>query len=208
MWPLAICSLLTVAILIERGINLRVSRILDPVIVERIIGLAEGGRLDRALKVCSENPGIYTNIVLSGLESAEKGETVAREAVEGAGRHETARLNRYLGALGTVAAIAPLLGLLGTVLGMIDVFNTIAQVGVGQAAQLSDGISQALISTATGLCVAIPALVGHNFFQEKAEAIVTDLERESLRVLRGLYQPQIEAAVGTTSTDSLVSAAE
>lgn len=188
MWPLAFCSFLAVAIIIERSINLRVSRILNPSIVERVTGLAEGGRADRAIEVCTQNPGIYTNIVLAGLEIGSQSEAEAREAVEGAGRHETARLNRFLGALGTVAAIAPLLGLLGTVLGMIDVFKTIAQTGAGQAAQLASGISQALITTATGLCIAIPALVAHNYFQEKAQTIITDLERESLRVLRGLFQ--------------------
>lgn len=188
MWPLVICSLLAVAIIIERLINLRAARILNPSIVERVTGLAEGGRRDRAIEVCHQNPGIYTNIVLAGLETGDKGEAEAREAVEGAGRHETARLNRFLGALGTVAAVSPLLGLLGTVLGMIEVFQTIAQTGAGQAAQLASGISQALITTATGLCIAIPALVAHNYFQEKAQAIITDLERESLRVLRGLYQ--------------------
>ena len=84
--------------------------------------------------------------------------------------------------------ISPLLGLLGTVTGMIQVFDTIAQTGVGGAAALSSGISEALITTATGLLIAIPALVAYNYFHEKAEFIMTDLERESLRVLRGLYQ--------------------
>jgi len=188
MWPLLLCSLAAVAIIIERLINLRVSRILQPTIVERVTGLAEGGRLDRAVAVCRENPGIYTNIVFAGLEIADRGESAAREAIEGAGRHETARLNRYLGTLGTIAGVAPLLGLLGTVTGMIDVFNTIARAGAGQAAELSSGISQALITTATGLLVAIPSLVAHNFFREKAEAIVTDLERESMRVIRGVFR--------------------
>jgi biopolymer transport protein ExbB len=187
MWPLAICSLITVAIIVERLINLRYSRILNPGIVERVTALTEGGRAERAIDVCRKNPGIYTNIVLAGLELAHRGEAIAKEAVEDAGRHETARLNRYLGTLGTVAGISPLLGLLGTVTGMIDVFNTIAEAGAGQAAQLSSGISQALITTATGLLIAIPALVAHNFFSEKAEAIIADLEQESLRVLRGLY---------------------
>jgi biopolymer transport protein ExbB len=187
MWPLLICSLLALAIIIERLINLRFSRVLNPGIVERVSGLTEGGRADKAIDVCRQNPGIYTNIVLAGLEIAESGETRSKEAIEDAGRHETARLNRYLGTLGTIAGISPLLGLLGTVLGMIEVFHTIAEAGAGQAAQLSSGISQALITTATGLLIAIPALVAHNFFREKAEAIIADLERESLRALRGLY---------------------
>ena len=189
MYPLAVCSLVALAIIIERAINLRASRILSPTIVERVTGLAEGGRLDRAAAVCRERPGIYTNIVLAGLEFALRGEReqAAKEAIEDAGRHETARLNRYLGTLGTIVGISPLLGLLGTVLGMIDVFTTIAASGAGEAAQLSGGISQALISTATGLLIAIPSLVAHNFFHEKAQVLITDLERESLRVLRGLF---------------------
>jgi len=190
MWPLALCSLAALAIVIERAINLRASRILNPTVVERITGLAEGGRMDRAVEVCRQQPGIYTNIVMAGLEVASRGErmSVSKEAIEDAGRHETTRLGRYLGTLATIVGISPLLGLFGTVTGMINVFQTIAQTGGGQAAQLSGGISQALITTATGLLIAIPSLVAHNYFHEKVQAIVTDLERESLRVLRGLYQ--------------------
>ena len=189
MWALAACSAVALAIILERAINLRASRILDPAVVERITGLAEGGRMDRALEACREHPGIYTNIVMAGLEVAGRGEVelASKEAVEDAGRHESARLNRYLGTLSTIVGISPLLGLLGTVTGMIQVFDTIAKVGAGQAAQLSGGISQALITTATGLLIAIPSLVAHNHFHEKAQSIITDLERASLRVLRGLY---------------------
>lgn len=195
MVPLALCSLVALTIIIERGINLRAAKILDPTIVERISGLAEGGRPDRAIQACHERPGMFTNIVLAGLAVAARGEgeQASKEAVEDAGRHETKRLNRYLGTLGTIVGISPLLGLLGTVLGMIDVFNTIAASGVGEAAQLSGGISQALITTAAGLLVAIPSLVAYNYFNEKADFIVTDLERESLRVLRGLFQQPAEA---------------
>jgi biopolymer transport protein ExbB len=189
MWPLLICSLIAMAIAIERAVNLRRGKILDPVIVERVTGLVEGGRADRATEVCRQQPGIYTNIVLAGLELTSKGEAAAKEAVEDAGRHETTRLTRYLGALGTIVGISPLLGLLGTVLGMIDVFKTIADVGTGQAAQLSNGISQALITTAFGLLIAIPSLVAYNYFLGKAESIITGLERETLRVLRGLHHP-------------------
>lgn len=188
MWPLLACSLVALAIGIERAVNLRRSKILDPVVVERVTGLVEGGRADRAVEVCRQNPGIYTNIVLAGLELAPKGEPAAKEAVEDAGRHETTRLTRYLGALGTVVGISPLLGLLGTVTGMIEVFKTIAEVGTGQAAELSNGISQALITTAFGLLIAIPSLVAYNYFQGRAESMITDLERETLRVLRGLYE--------------------
>jgi biopolymer transport protein ExbB len=190
MWPLAACSLVAVAIILERAVSLRSARILRPSVVERVIGLAEGGRLDLAIEACRANPGLYTNIVLAGLTAAARGESeaVAKEAIEDAGRHETVRLNHYLGLLGTIVGVAPLLGLLGTVTGMIEVFRTIAASGSGEAAALSGGIAQALITTAAGLLIAIPALVAYNYYLEKADRLVTDLERESLRVLRGAYQ--------------------
>jgi biopolymer transport protein ExbB len=200
MWPLALCSLLSLAIIVERLINLRVGRILNPALVERVTGLVEGGRIDRAVEACRAKPGIYSNIVRSGLETHHRGEAASKEEIQNAGRHETAHLHRYLGTLGTIAAVSPLLGLLGTVTGMINVFKTIAESGAGQAAQLSGGISQALITTAVGLLIAIPTLVAHNFFSGKAEMIVADLERESLRVLRGLYQvPEPSAEVSLSA---------
>jgi len=190
MWPLLGCSLVSLAIIIERAIHLRASRFLQPAVVERLSALAEGGRIDMALQFCRQQPGMFTNIVLAGLELVAGGEDVmrAKEAVEDAGRHETRRLNRYLVTLSTIVGISPLLGLLGTVTGMIDVFTTIARSGAGQAAQLSGGISEALITTATGLLIAIPSLVAYNFFHGQADAIVIELERESLRVLRGIQQ--------------------
>jgi biopolymer transport protein ExbB len=187
MWPLAICSLVSLAIIIERSINLRRSKILIPAIVERVTGLVEGGRADRALQICRENPGIYTHVVMAGLEQAPKGEAAAKQAVEDAGRYESTRLSRNLGALGTIVGISPLLGLLGTVTGMIEVFRTIADVGAGHANQLSGGISQALVTTAVGLTIAIPSLVAYNYFQGKVESIIADLESETLRVLHVMY---------------------
>lgn len=207
MWPLALCSLVALAIIIERAIYLRGSQILLPTVVERVTGLAEGGRADRAIEVCREQPGMFANIVLAGLLAAFRGadKTAAKEAVEDAGRHETVRLHRYLGTLGTIVGVSPLLGLLGTVTGMINVFHTIARSGTGQAAQLSGGIAEALITTATGLLIAIPSLVAYNYFNEKAGSIVSDLERESLRVLQGLYHAEAAAPPHAIGAERLVS---
>jgi len=207
MWPLALCSLVSVAIIIERSINLRRSKILIPAIVERVTGLVEGGRADRAVQVCRENPGIYTHVVMAGLEQAPKGEAAAKEAVEDAGRYESTRLSRNLGALGTVVGISPLLGLLGTVTGMIAVFRTIADVGAGHANQLSGGISQALVTTAVGLTIAIPSLVAYNYFLGKVESIIADLESETLRVLRVMYgyrAPQADSDADTSERAAAV----
>ena len=212
MWPLLACSLVAVAIVIERLIVLRSGRILDRGMVQRLIGLAEGGRPDRAVEACRQHPGIFTNIVGAGLELAAQGdrESDAKEAIEDAGRHQIGRLNRYLGTLGTVVGISPLLGLLGTVLGMIDVFKTIADAGVGQAAALSSGISQALITTATGLSIAIPSLVAYNYLSERVEKIVADLESDSLAVLRAFYRTpgrgSIVAGAGSAEAERAVAA--
>ena len=200
MYPLLLAYLLTVAIIIERGLNLRESRVLNQHVVDHITDLVEAGRPERAIQACRDNPTIFTNIVVAGLEIAGRGEMRAKEAIEDAGRHETVKLKRYLNALGTVAAVAPLVGLLGTVTGMILVFRTIAQASGGQAAALSTGIFQALITTATGLLLAIPALIAHNFFQEKVEGMITGLELASLRALRGLFPASEESpAVSVTS---------
>lgn len=195
MYPLLGAYLLTAALIIERALNLRESRVLNQSIVDRVTDLVDTGRPERAILACRTHPCIFTNIVIAGLEISGKGEMRAKEAIEDAGRHETVKLKRYLNALGTIAAVAPLVGLLGTVTGMILVFRTIAETGGGQAAALSTGIFQALITTATGLSVAIPALIAHNVFQEKVEGIVTELERVSLRALYGLYPVQTDASM-------------
>ena len=212
MWPLGFFSLLTLALIIERAINLRGSRILDPKVVERVTALAEGGQAERARAVCRENPGIFTNIVYAGLEIADQGEMLAKDAVEDAGRRETNRLGRYLGALGTIAAVAPLIGLLGTVTGMIEVFDTIARAGAGQAAELSSGISQALITTASGLLVAIPALLAHSVYSGKVANLIADLEDAALRAVHGLYRASSGArdqgqGPGTASPPALAAGA-
>jgi biopolymer transport protein ExbB len=162
MWPLALCSLVSLAIVIERSVNLRVSRILNPGVVERITGLAEGGSLERAIDACRQSPGIYTNIVTAGLEVASRGEgkSLSKEAIEDAGRQETARLNRYMGTLGTIVGISPLLGLLGTVAGMLKTFSAMSlQDGLQSIDLVASGISEALITTETGLSIAIVGLV-------------------------------------------------
>jgi biopolymer transport protein ExbB len=201
MYPLAVAYLLTAALIVERALNLRESRILNQSVIDRVTDLVETGRPERAIQACRDSPSIFTNIVVAGLEIAGRGELRAKEAIEDAGRHETVKLKRYLNALGTIAAVAPLIGLLGTVTGMILVFRTIADSGGGQAAALSTGIFQALITTATGLSVAIPALIAHNFFQEKVEGIITELERVSLRALYGLYPARTEAIMAPVAEE-------
>ena len=123
---------------------------------------------------------------------ATRGREIIREAVEDTGRHVVHELERYLNTLGTIAAITPLLGLLGTVFGMIEVFNVISVRGSGDAQLLAGGISQALITTAAGLTVAIPTLLFYRYFRGKIEALVVRLEEQSNHLMQMLPEPSGE----------------
>jgi biopolymer transport protein ExbB len=189
MWPLLASSLLMLAIVIERLINLRLNSFLPPVITAKIDALMEARAFTRALAVCRQNPSVYANIILTALEASPFGRNATREAIEGAGRREIPRVSRYLSGLSTIAAVSPLMGLLGTVLGMIQVFTVVAQQGLGQASSLSGGIAVALTTTAFGLIIAIPALIMYNIFSKRAEDIILDIESRIFALTNRLFQP-------------------
>jgi biopolymer transport protein ExbB len=188
MYPLAFCSLLSLTIIIERLFLLRSVRNLNRKGFEIILPLVEGGILPQARKACLRDPGVFTNIILAGLNSYSRGREEVKEAILDAGRHEVPRLERNLGILGSIAAVAPLLGLLGTVSGMIKIFQVISTLGVGQANALSQGISEALYTTAIGLGIAIPSLVMHNYLREQAETLILDIEKKSIQVMNHLFE--------------------
>jgi len=188
MIPLGICSILALAVIVERFWNLRDDKILPPQEVEHLRGLIDAGEFIRAEGYARARPGPLNNILCPALENRDEDREYLREVVRDAGRQEIPPLERYLGTLGTIASISPLLGLLGTVLGMIQVFAVVAQQGVGQADALAGGISQAMITTATGLVIAIPSLIAYNYFVGKAEGIILDIEAEVLRMIKLLLQ--------------------
>ena len=196
MIPLAISSVLAVWVILDRAWNLRRARILVPEIVGVIESLSTPSDIALARSVCDRNPGPFSTIVQVALDSRDRDKDEIRERVEDQGRQEVARLEAGLGLLETIAAIAPLLGLLGTVLGMIEVFDVVSQQGAGQAQELSGGISQALITTATGLSIGIPALVAYNYFVGKAERLVLDIEAHTNRLI------QTVVTFGDQSTDA------
>jgi biopolymer transport protein ExbB len=187
MYLLALCSIVALGITIEKLWNLRKTKILQREGFEALLALVESGRVDKAIEMCRRHPGVFPNIIGAGLESFEEGREAVKEAIVQAGRQEVPRLERYLGALGTIAGIAPLLGLFGTVLGMIKVFRVIAALGVGHASALSEGISEALITTASGLPIAIFSLVMYNYFSDKAEGIVLEMEKYSIEMMQKLF---------------------
>ena len=184
MIPLSLASVVALAIIVERAWNLRAQKILPPEEVERLYTLIDDGEFIRAEEYASSRPGALNNTLLPALHARRESREYIREVVRDAGRQEIPGLERNLGALGTIASVSPLLGLLGTVLGMIQVFAVVSLQGVGQADALAGGISQAMITTATGLTIAIPALAAYNYFVGKAEAIVLETERLVLEMIK------------------------
>jgi biopolymer transport protein ExbB len=178
MAPLTLLSVLGVAVFIEKLINLRASKVLQQEVIGCIESLRTPTDVPMAMKICERHNSPIANIIHAGLEEAEHQSTLLeiRTAMEDTGRREVKRLERYLVVLETVAAASPLLGLLGTVFGMIKVFSVISIAGVGQTGRLAGGIAEALITTAFGLSIGIPALVAYNFFDSRVENYVIKIE--------------------------------
>ncbi len=183
MIPIALCSLVGLAIFLERLHTLRRGRIVVPEIVSAVETLPRASDFSVAYAVCERHPGPFANLVRAGLDNAENAWEIIRDVLQEAGRQEGVRLLRNLRVLETIAAVAPLLGLLGTVVGMIRVFAGISQIGLGNPEALSSGISEAMVTTAAGLMVGIPALVAHNWLEGRAQGIVFELEVYATRVL-------------------------
>lgn len=193
MWPLLICSVLAVAIIVERLINLRPTKVVPEEEVDHLRTLIDGGLLEQAEDYCDRRPGPLTNIIAAALEARHEPPEGIRQVVEDQGRQEIPALQRYLGVLGTVASVSPLLGLLGTVLGMIEVFRVVSAQGIGQAESLAGGISQAMITTATGLTIAIPALVAYNAFSDRANTLILEMERLALAFIKQIVLQRARA---------------
>lgn len=176
MIPLAILSILGMAVTIEKLISLRHSRVIRTEIVNTIESLRAPSDIPMAIKICERYDIPFANTVRAGLEESGESLAVIRQSMEDTGRREVKRLERYLVVLETVAAASPLLGLLGTVFGMIQVFSVISIAGVGQAGLLSGGIAQALITTAFGLSIGIPALIAYNFLDSRVDGLAVKIE--------------------------------
>ncbi len=187
MLPIILCSIIAIAIIIERFWTLSPARIAPRNALAEVWGKIKHNQLDvtqlRELRMSSP----LGQILAAGLVNAKAGRTVMIESIELAASHVVHDMERYLGTLGTIASISPLLGLLGTVFGMIQVFQETVNVGNGNISVLAGGIAVALITTAAGLCVAIPALFFHRIFLRKVEALVVELERESIKLVDALH---------------------
>jgi biopolymer transport protein ExbB len=184
MWPILAGSVLALTVALERSWALRRRTVIPRRTARQVVDLVDRAQIQEAQAVCRHDGGPFARIALAGLEWWHHGLDAVREAIEDAGRREAPRLMRGLGVIGTVAAVSPLMGLLGTVLGMIKVFQTISLTGPGQGQGLSAGIAEALLTTAFGLAVGIPALVVHNVLASRAERLVLDIEGACHEIVR------------------------
>lgn len=186
MLPIILLAVLALAIILERFWTLRRKEVLPPGLGEEVREWARGRVLDPMhIDVLRRNSPLG-ELLAAGLDVRHRPRELIKERIEDVGRHIAHRLERFLNTLGTIAAVAPLLGLLGTVFGMIEMFLDILTAGVGDANRLAGGIGQALISTAAGLCLAIPALMFHRYLRGCVTGYVVDMEKQATQLLDAL----------------------
>ena len=192
MWPILLSSVIALGITIERFWTLRKATVAPNGLLDEVLRDWQGGRLsaERLSQLQIATP--LGQILVAGIEQRAQNRETMMKSMEAAGIQVVHDLERYLSTLGTVAAIAPLLGLLGTVIGMIKVFSAIQLVGVGHASALAGGISEALITTATGLAVAIPALFCHRFLIRRIEELAIDMQQDAQRLVDHWYSAEAE----------------
>jgi len=183
MWPILACSAIAIAIVLERFWSLRRQTVLPENLGDEVRAWATSSRLDPAHIQQLRMNSPLGELLASALDVRHRPREQIKERVEDVGRHVMHQMERFLNTLGTIAAVSPLLGLLGTVFGMIRMFLGILTHGVGDANQLAGGIGEALITTAAGLCVAIPALMFYRYFRGRIAAYVIEMEKQAIALL-------------------------
>jgi biopolymer transport protein ExbB len=181
MWPILLCSVVALAIVGERLWTLQRKRVMPPDLTRRIWALVEAGQANDKVIAALEINSPLGKLLATGLANRHRPRAILMERLEDAGRHVAHDLDRYLNTLGTIAGVAPLLGLLGTVTGIIKAFAAVYEGGMGDPRILSGGISEALLTTAAGLCVAIPAQVVYRYLRGRVDGIVVQIEKDVLR---------------------------
>jgi biopolymer transport protein ExbB len=187
MLPIIACSVVALGIVIERFWSLQRKRVMPDYLMKQILQLHQEKKLNLAdlEKLKSSSP--LGRILSAGLVNRNHDKDVMKEAIEEVGRQVVHELEKYLNTLGTIASISPLLGLLGTVIGMIKVFSVIVTAGVGDPGVLAGGISEALITTAAGLSVAIPSLMFHRYFSGLIDQLVIGMEEKALKMVEVIH---------------------
>jgi len=186
MVPIILCSIVALAIVIERLWTLREQRVVPQELTDKVWQWVENRTLsDKQIRALEQHSPLG-RILAVGISNRHRDRAVMIEAIEDAGRHVTHDLERYLGMLGTIAAVSPLLGLLGTVVGMIRTFRAITVAGVGDPTAMAGGIAEALITTAAGLIIAVPALMAYRYLRGRVDSLVIRMEKESLKLVQAV----------------------
>ena len=176
MVPIIICSIAAVGILLERLWTLQRKRVLPQELIKRVNDMVDKNQITPKVIEALEKNSPLGRVLAAALSNRDRGREIMMERVEDTGRHVVHELERFLNSLGTIASISPLLGLLGTVTGIIRAFNAIVLGGMGDPSRLASGISEALITTAGGLAVAIPSFIAYRYLRGQVERIVIDME--------------------------------
>jgi biopolymer transport protein ExbB len=187
MLPIMACSVIAMAITVERFWMLRAKRVLPKNLVAQVWNWVRNHQLDATRLHALRSGSPLGRILAAGLVNIHHDRDIMKEAIQDAGRHVVLELERYLNTLGTIAAISPLLGLQGTVVGMIEMFNTLTVQGAANPGALSGGISKALITTAAGLAVAIPSLIVYRYFRGKVDLLVIRMEQEATKMVEVIH---------------------
>ena len=188
MLPIIACSVVAAAIILERLWTLQPNRVLPKDLTAEVWKWAKNEQLDLQHIQALHQGSPLGQVLAAGLQNRHESREIVKESIEDTGRHVVHELERYLNPLGTIAAISPLLGLLGTVIGMVKVFAAITASGVGNPSVLAGGISEALITTAAGLTVAIPSLMGYRYLRGRIDGLVVRMEKEAMKFLEALSQ--------------------
>jgi biopolymer transport protein ExbB len=186
MVPIILASIVAAAIFLERLWTLQSSRVLPKELTEKVWKWVEQRQIQDKHIVALQQNSPLGKILAAGLANRHRDRGIIKEAIEDTGRHVVHELERFISTLGTIASISPLLGLLGTVLGMIRTFNTLNAGGVGDPSALAGGIAEALITTAAGLTVAIPALLAYKFLRGRVANLVVDMEKEAIKLVQSI----------------------
>jgi len=181
MWPIIVCSIAAVGILLERLWTLQRKRVLPQDLIKKVSDLAEKNQVTPKVIEALEKNSPLGRVLAAALANRDRGREIMMERVQDTGRHVVHELERFLNSLGTIASISPLLGLLGTVTGIIRAFNAVMLGGMGDPRLLAGGISEALITTAGGLAVAIPSFIAYRYLRGKVEGIVVDMEKIAVK---------------------------
>lgn len=187
MLPIVLCSVLVLAIVSERFWALRRQKVAPKEQLGKVWHLLKQNQLDASKIKALKGENLLGQILAAGLSNAKHGRDVMKDSIEEAASHVVHEMERFLSTLGTIAVITPLLGLLGTVLGMIDVFTAIMTQGTGNAGVLAGGISQALITTAAGLTVAIPALIFHRALTRRVDELLVGMEQDCIKLVDAIH---------------------